>query len=57
MQQIILGALALGLLWAVMTIGVYCTYRILDIADLSVEGSITMGAAVAASMIAAGVNP
>lgn len=49
--------MALGLLWAVMTIGVYCTYRILDIADLSVEGSITLGAAVAASMIAAGADP
>ena len=57
MQQIVLGAMALGLLWAVMTIGVYCTYRILDIADLSVEGSITLGAAVAASMIATGADP
>ena len=57
MQQIVSGAMALGLLWAVMTIGVYCTYRILDIADLSVEGSITLGAAVAASMIATGADP
>ena len=52
MQQILLGAAALGLLWAAMTIGVYITYRILDIADLTVEGSITLGASVAASMIA-----
>lgn len=57
MQQILLGAVALGLLWAVMTIGVYITYRILDIADLTVEGSITLGAAVSASMIAGGANP
>ena len=42
---IILGAISLGLLWAVMVMGVYLTYRILDVADLSVEGTITLGAA------------
>lgn len=57
MLQIILGAIMLGLLWALMTIGVYITYRILDIADLTVEGSIAMGAAIAARAIYAGVNP
>ena len=57
MVQILLGAVSLGLLWAVMTIGVYITYRILDIADLSVEGSIAMGAAVAAQAIMSGMNP
>jgi len=57
MLQILLGAISLGLLWAVMTIGVYITYRILDIADLSVEGSIAMGAAIAASLIYSGMNP
>lgn len=57
MLQIILGAIMLGLLWALMTIGVYITYRILDIADLSVEGSIAMGAAIAAQAIYSGMNP
>lgn len=57
MLEIIMGALMLGLLWSVMTIGVYITYRILDIADLTVEGSITMGAAIAAYCISIGVNP
>ena len=57
MLQIILGAISQGLLWAVMTIGVYITYRILDIADLTVEGSITMGAAIAAYSIYTGVSP
>lgn len=57
MLQIMLGAISLGLLWAIMTIGVYITYRILDIADLSVEGSIAMGAAIAANLIYHGVNP
>ncbi len=57
MIQVLLGALALGLLWAIMAIGVYCTYRVLDVADLTVEGTITTGGAVAASLITAGGNP
>lgn len=57
MLQIILDAVSLGLIWAVMTIGIYITYRILDIADLTVEGSITLGAAIAASSIYNGMNP
>lgn len=57
MLQIVTGAISLGLLWAIMTIGVYITYRILNIADLTVEGSITMGAAIAAKALTGGVNP
>ncbi len=57
MLQVILGAVSLGLLWAVMTIGVYITYRILDIADLTVEGSIAMGAAISAKAMTSGINP
>ena len=57
MEQILLSAVALGLLWAVMTIGVYITYRILGIADLTVEGSITLGAALCAAMIRQGADP
>lgn len=57
MVQILLGAVSLGLIWAIMTIGVYITYRILDIADLTVEGSIAMGAAIAAHGISIGMNP
>ena len=52
-----LGAVALGLLWTLMTCGVYISYRVLDIADLTVEGSLTMGAAIAAVCIAAGIHP
>ncbi|MFZ3085563.1 MAG: hypothetical protein WA097_02830, partial [Candidatus Hydromicrobium sp.] len=47
---------SLGLLWAIVTIGVYITYRILGIADLTVEGSIVMGAAIAAITISRGIN-
>lgn len=57
MLQILTGALSLGLLWAIITIGVYITYRILAIADLTVEGSIVMGAAIAAIAITRGLNP
>ena len=57
MLQILMGALSLGLLWSIITIGVYLTYRILAIADLTVEGSIVMGAAIAAFTITRGFNP
>ncbi|MGI6525991.1 MAG: ABC transporter permease [Caldicoprobacterales bacterium] len=57
MLEILLGAVSLGTLWAVMTIGVFITYRILNIADLTVEGSIAMGAAIAARGIIMGMNP
>ncbi len=57
MLDIILGAIALGLLWAVMALGVYITYRVLDVADLTVEGTIALGGAVAAQFISGGMNP
>lgn len=45
------GTVAQGLIWGIMAIGVYITYKILDIADLTVDGSICTGAAVCAMMI------
>ncbi|HHY81229.1 MAG TPA: ABC transporter permease [Clostridiales bacterium] len=57
MLDVLMGAVSLGLLWAVMTIGVFITYRVLNIADLTVEGSIAMGAAIAAKCIISGINP
>lgn len=57
MQQVLLGAVSLGLLWSVMTIGVYITFRILSIADMTVEGTITLGAAVTARVISLGLSP
>jgi len=56
MLQILMGAISLGLLWSIVTIGVYITYRILTIADLTVEGSIVTGAAIAAFAITKGIN-
>lgn len=57
MVDIIIGALALGLLWGIFTLGVHLTYRILDVADLSVEGTLTTGGVTAATLIVSGVNP
>ncbi|MDO4717441.1 MAG: ABC transporter permease [Propionibacteriaceae bacterium] len=50
-------ALELGLLYAVMAVGVYLTYRVLDFPDLTVDGSFTTGAAVAAVGIISGIPP
>lgn len=50
-------ALDLGLIFAVMALGVYLSFRILNFADLTVDGSFTTGAATAATLIVAGVDP
>ena len=49
------GAVAQGLVWGIMAIGVYITYKILDIADLTVDGSICTGATVCAMLMINGV--
>lgn len=51
------GAIAQGLIWGMMAVGVYITYKILDFADLSVDGSMVTGAAVCAIMITHGISP
>lgn len=50
------GAIAQGLIWGLFAIGLYITYKILDIADLTVDGSVCTGACVAVVMIVNGVN-
>ena len=45
------GTVAQGLIWGIMAIGVYITYKVLDIADLTVDGSICTGAAVCTMLI------
>ena len=57
MLDIVKGAVSQGLLWSIMAIGIYITYRILDISDLTSEGSFTLGAATLASLSVAGVHP
>ena len=50
------GAAAQGLIWGIMAIGVYITFRILDIADLSVDGTMCTGGAVCIMMMQSGHN-
>ena len=51
------GAFGQGLAWGIMAVGVYITYRILDVADLTVDGSLATGGAVCALGITMGLNP
>ena len=57
MTNLIISTIAQGLLWALLALGVFITFRILDVADLTVEGSFPMGAAISAVLITMGVNP
>jgi len=50
------GSISQGLIWGIMAIGVYITYRILDVADLTVDGSFATGGAVAVVLILNGCN-
>ncbi|MCK5166051.1 MAG: ABC transporter permease, partial [Rhodospirillaceae bacterium] len=58
MSQIaFLGAIEVGLLFALVALGVYLSFRILQFPDLTVDGSFPLGAAVCASMIVTGSDP
>lgn len=50
------GAVSQGLIWGIMALGVYITFRILDTADMTVDGSLATGGAVTVMLIRAGVN-
>lgn len=56
-MTLILGVLEEGLIYAVMALGVYITYKILDFPDLSVDSTFPMGAALTASALLAGISP
>lgn len=56
-MSIVIGVLEEGLIYAVMALGVYITYKILDFPDLSVDGTYPLGAAVTAALILKGVHP
>ncbi len=51
------AGVAQGLIWGIMALGVYITFRLLDIADLSVDGTFSLGGAVAVMLTLAGWNP
>lgn len=47
----------LGVIWAIMALGLYITYRVLNYADMTVDGSLTLGGAISAVYVAAGMQP
>ena len=52
------GAVSQGVIWGIMALGVYITFRIMDIADLTVDGSFALGGCTCAVLMAQyGVNP
>lgn len=53
----IVGAISQGVLWGLMTLGVYITFKILDFPDMTVDGSFALGGAVSAILVVKGVNP
>lgn len=57
LPSIFLSSLSQGLLWALLAIGVFITYRILDVADLTTEGTFPLGGAIAATAIVNGLPP
>lgn len=50
------GAVAQGLIWGLMAIGVYITFKVLDLADLTVDGTMATGGAVCLVLMTHGVN-
>lgn len=56
-QLQLLGAVEIGLIYSLVAIGVYITFKVIDFPDLTVDGSFTLGAAVSSAMIFAGYNP
>lgn len=57
MSNFWIGVLEQGLLFSIMALGVYITYKILDFPDLSVDGTFPLGAAVTAMLLVKGINP
>lgn len=55
-MALLMSVLEQGLIYGIMALGVYITYKILDFPDLTVDGSFPMGAAIAAALISRGVN-
>lgn len=51
------SAISQGILWGIMTLGVYITFRILNFADLTVDGSFTLGGGISAILVANGLAP
>lgn len=57
MLTAMLGAISQGILWGILVLGVYITFRLLDIADMTCDGCFATGGAVCAVLVVAGVDP
>lgn len=57
MADLVFSTVAQGLMWSILAIGVFLSFRVLDVPDMTCEGSFPLGGAIAASMIAAGASP
>ena len=57
MGDLVISTVAQGLMWSMLAIGVFLSFRVLDVPDMTCEGSFPLGAAIAASLISAGVSP
>ncbi|MEI6060563.1 MAG: ABC transporter permease [Bacteroidota bacterium] len=56
-MSLLIGAVTIGMILALLALGIFISFRIFDFADITAEGSITLGASISASMIVAGFNP
>ncbi len=56
-MNLIVSAIAQGILWSIVSLGLFISFRVLNIADMTTEGSYPLGAAVCVTLIQAGVNP
>lgn len=56
-MTLLLGALTIGLILSLLALGIYISYRVFDIADITADGSITLGASICAVLIVRGANP
>ena len=56
-MNLLIAALTLGLIFAVLAVGVYISFKIFNIPDITAEGSVTLGGAVAAVLILSGYEP
>ncbi|MDD6214075.1 MAG: ABC transporter permease [Firmicutes bacterium] len=57
MSGILIGIIEQGLIYSIMALGIYISYKILDFPDLTVDGTFPLGAAVSAALVLKGVNP
>lgn len=56
-MQILISTFSQGLIWTILALGVFITFRVLNFADMTSEGSLTLGGSICAVLIAKGVNP